>query len=203
MDTGSLRTTLEALSAEASSLESRVAAWRREVEVAEQRLVHIRGAVQNLKFILGDSPEAMPIVNVSGEQVWPDITVADSGAPIEEAPQPDAAQQSENENPVEDTEERDEEAHRPAPRIKRTRSTEWIAEIVNSTGRVMSRDEVYAEYERQKGIPETWTSPRNSLGNALGRAVANKWVKRLPGDRFVGADVDLFAEPIAEEDRDG
>lgn len=203
MDNNSLRTTLEALRAEASSLESRVAAWRREMEVAEQRLVHIRGAVQNLQFILGEVPVAMPVVNVSGEQIWPDITGSDSSETATPVG-PDDLQQT----PLPQMDDASEDgrqggSHRPAPRIKRTRSTEWIAEIINTTGRVMTRDEVYEEYERQKGFPESWTNPRNSLGNALGRAVANKWVKRLPGDRFVGVDVDLFAEPPTEEASDG
>jgi len=199
MDTGSLRITLEALREEASSLESRVTAWRSEMAAAEQRLVHIRGAVQNLQFILGDVPPAMPIVNVSGEQIWPDINSSESATPNEGVVQPDLQDLSADET----GDERHDEMPRPAPRIKRTRSTEWIAEIINNAGRVMTRDEVYEEYERQKGLPESWTSPRNSLGNALGRAVANTWVKRLPGDRFVGADVDLFADSSTEEDSNG
>lgn len=201
MDTEPLRTTLEALRAEASSLETRVASWRREAEVAEERLMHIRGAVQNLQFILGDVHDRMPIVNISGKQLWPDIVGSDSSASDAVEGRPGSEGSSADDS--DEVAERHVAQSRPPGRIKRTRSTEWIAEIINNTGLVMTRDEIYAEYERQKGFPESWTSPRNSLGNALGRAVANKWVKRLPGDRFVGADIDLFAEPSSEEDRDG
>lgn len=83
------------------------------------------------------------------------------------------------------------EAERPTERYedadtsrKRVPSTDWVAEVVNSLGRVASRDEIFEAFKEQKGIPDTWVNPRNSFGNALTRAADRGMIQRLDGDRF-------------------
>lgn len=183
MHTNTLRISLDALREEGSSIETRVAELKNELALAEQRLAHIRGAIQNLQFIVGDLPAASRIENLAPEVEIP-----------QESDNPFADIADLFENPDE-TEPHDESKRSARSGVKRTPSTDWLAEIVNASGRVLTRNEVFEEYERQKGFPESWTNPRNSLGNALNRAVSKKMITRLPGDQYASIDFDLFADP--------
>lgn len=70
---------------------------------------------------------------------------------------------------------------RPAVRI---RSTAIVADIVNSHGQPLTRDEIYELFGANPGFPPGWSNPRNALNNALMRAWENGWIDRLDQDVF-------------------
>jgi hypothetical protein len=65
----------------------------------------------------------------------------------------------------------------------RIQSTTLVAQLVNSVGHPMNRDEVIDRFEQTHGFPDSWRNPRNNLGNALARAHENGDIDRF-GDMF-------------------
>lgn len=68
---------------------------------------------------------------------------------------------------------------------RRVPSTDWVAEVVVAIGQPASRDQIFDEFERVRGIPDSWNAnPRNSFNNALGRAVERGMIQKLDDGRF-------------------
>ena len=63
-------------------------------------------------------------------------------------------------------------------------STDWVAEVVERIGRPADRDTIFEAFGEIKGFPESWTNPRNSVNNALGRAVERRMVMNLEENLF-------------------
>lgn len=182
MDRDTLRITLDALRTETESMETRVREMQVALEESQQRLQHLRGAVQNIQFIIGDEPSKIPRVEGPLASTLPDIHGADSGA-------------------IEDEESLRMTANLPSPSsVKRTPSTEWMAEVINSSDHAMTREDVFLAYERAKGIPESWTNPRTAMANAIGRAVKRGMIKQLSGDRYAPLAFDPFADRSSAQD---
>ncbi|MBU4557490.1 MAG: hypothetical protein KJ747_11540 [Actinobacteria bacterium] len=177
MDQEALRVTLDALRKEAESAEVRVHELEAALADSQQRLQHLRGAVQNIQFIVGDDPSDPFREEPSSDASLTDRSLRDIHG------RDGGADQSIDSTPP------------TSSGIKRTPSTDWMVEIVNASGRALTREEAFAAYEQEKGIPESWTNPRTAMANALGRAVKRELIKQLPGDRYAPLDFDPYMEP--------
>lgn len=179
MDQDTLRFTLDALRKEVEGEDTRVRELHDELESALQRLQHLRGAVQNIQFIVGELPSDAAVTSRPlAPFLVADIHGRDSGAGDEKTEQ--------SFNPPADIQ--------PGSGVKRTPSTEWMIEVINASGRAMTREEAFTAYEREKGIPESWTNPRTAMANALGRAVKRELIQMLPGDRYAPLGFDPYAD---------
>lgn len=149
------KATLENLRGQRDSAAAAVARLTGDLESAKTRLSHLEGAIDNLEALTGDADERKA-----------------AAPPITATP------------PVTPRESHLPETTPPTSRSRRIPSTELVAKIVNDFDRVVSRNEVFKEFERRYGIPTTWVSPRNSLGNAINRAADRGWIQRLDAQRF-------------------
>jgi hypothetical protein len=158
METSPLRITLGTLRSEREGTERRAVESRDELESVGQRSTHLRGAIEGIEALLGLPSE-------DDEAVLAD----DDEAPEQATPREvDFTNLPDNE---------------PLAR-KRVPSTDWVAEVVGRIGRPADRDEIYKAFHHHKGFPEAWTNPRNSVNNALGRAVERGMVRRLEENLF-------------------
>ena len=161
METNPLRTTLDTLRSEREGTERRAVELRDELDSVGQRLTNLRGAIENIEALLGVPSE-------DDEAVLAD--------------EDDAAEAPEQATPrdVDFTNVPDNE---PMAR-KRVPSTDWVAEVVERMGHPADRDEIFKAFRHYKGFPDAWTNPRNSVNNALGRAVERGMVRKLEENLF-------------------
>lgn len=161
MEPNPLRTTLDTLRSEREGAERRAVELRDEMDSVGQRLTHLRGAIENIQALLGLPSE-------DDDAVLADEDDADD--PLEQATPRD----------VDFTNVPDNE---PMAR-KRVPSTDWVAEVLERMGHPADRDEIFKAFHHYKGFPKAWTNPRNSVNNALGRAVERGMVRRLDENLF-------------------
>lgn len=158
-----LRITLDTLRSERVQAEIRAIELDEELQAVGQRLTNLRGAIENIEALLG-------IPSVEDEAVLADDLDDD-----------DTANNTQNFRWMHAT--HAPEDIEPAVR-KRVPSTEWVAEVVERMGHPADRDEIYKAFNHYKGFPPTWTNPRNSVNNALARAVERGLVQKLDENWF-------------------
>ncbi|KQQ68446.1 hypothetical protein [Microbacterium sp. Leaf320] len=167
-----LRTTLDTLRSEREDAERRASELDEELQTVGRRLTHLRGAIENIEALLG-------VPSVEDEAVLADAAGGEN----------DTATNATNSRWINIT--HVDEGGEPVVR-KRVPSTEWVSEVVEKMGHPADRDEIYKAFNHYKGFPRTWTNPRNSVNNALVRAVERGLVQKL--------DENLFA-PLGYEPR--
>jgi hypothetical protein len=168
MEPNPLRTTLDTLRSEREGAERRAAELNEELKGVAQRLTHLRGAIENIEALLG-----VPSVEeeaVLAEDFEDDESAGATVREIDFTNTPDSAEVRFG-------------TYEPVAR-KRVPSTDWVAEVVNRMGRPGDRDDIYKAFRHYKGFPESWTNPRNSVNNALGRAVERGMVRKLEENLF-------------------
>ncbi|WP_404435904.1 hypothetical protein LG322_12310 [Microbacterium aerolatum] len=165
MDTNPLRTTLDTLRSEREGVERRASELNEELKAVGQRLTHLRGAIENIEALL-DVP------SVEEEEL---LSLADE----DDASASHAAPRDLDFTNVPDPQPYPSEVSR-----KRVPSTDWVADVVGRIGRPADRDEIFKAFNHYKGFPESWTNPRNSVNNALGRAVERGLVRKLEENLF-------------------
>jgi hypothetical protein len=174
-----LRITLDTLRSEREGAERRAIELNEELQHVDQRLKHLRGAIENIEALLG-------VPSVEDEAILADSPDDDSDETSTRATIRDIDFTNVSDGPrqatigtadylVEDDE--------PAAR-KRVPSTDWVAEVVERVGRPADRDEIYKAFRHYKGFPKSWSNPRNSVNNALGRAVERGMVRKLEDNLF-------------------
>jgi hypothetical protein len=173
MDTNPLRTTLDTLRTERESAERRAIELNMELQYVGQRLLHLRGAIENIEALLG-------VPSVEDEEILSLASDEPAGATVREidftntpATPPSGVEDDLN----------DYEPYEPITR-KRVPSTEWVAQVVEAIGGPADRDTVFEAFRQIKGFPPTWTNPRNSVNNALGRAVERGLVRKVEENLF-------------------
>jgi hypothetical protein len=175
-----LRTTLDTLRSERVQAEIRAIELDEELQAVAQRLTHLRGAIDNIEALLG-----IPSVE--------DEAVLDEAADDEESSSGPAAKEVE----IDFTNVGDGPRFERGAR-KRVPSTEWVAEVVDQIGRPADRDLIFEAFGHIKGFPESWSNPRNSVNNALGRAVERRMVLKLEDNLFAP----LTYNPFDSDDYD-
>ncbi|MBN7793806.1 hypothetical protein [Microbacterium esteraromaticum] len=181
MEPNPLRTTLDTLRSEREDAERDAIELDHKLKAVAQRLTHLRGAIDNIEALLGvpsAEDEAVLIECVdeqpSGATVREiDFTNTPDGPPA--APTPSTTPPEGPETTF--------GAFEPVVR-KRVPSTNWVAEVVDRVGRPADRDTIFAAFGEIKGFPESWTNPRNSVNNALGRAVERGMVRKINENLF-------------------
>lgn len=174
MESNPLRTTLDTLRSEREGAERRAVELDAELKGVAQRLTHLRGAIENIEALLG-------VPSVDDEAVVADdLDDEPAGATVREIDftnTPDAPST---------TKAGDGDSYEPYEPIARKRvpSTDWVAEVVNEIGRPADRDTIFDAFRQIKGFPQSWTNPRNSVNNALGRAVERGMVRKLEENLF-------------------
>lgn len=183
-----LRATLDTLRSEREDAERRVTELDQELRGIAQRLKHLRGAIENIEVLLGEpSLEDETVIGDDtdpaslGDVVRQTDFVNTPDAPFgpAESAAPDFAQYS------------------PVAR-KRVPSTDWVAEVVSQIGEPADRDMIFDTFRQIKGFPDSWTNPRNSVNNALARAVQRGMVRKLEENLFAP----LSFKPRASETND-
>ncbi|WP_100813578.1 hypothetical protein [Microbacterium lacus] len=184
-----LRITLDTLRSEREGAERDAIELDQKLKAVGQRLTHLRGAIENIEALLG-------VPSAEDEAVLADNFEDDepAGATVREfdfTNVPDAPVSSKD-----DDVDPDFGPVTPAVR-KRVPSTDWVAEVVERIGQPADRDDIYKAFGHYKGFPEAWTNPRNSVNNALGRAVERGMVRKLKENLFaplgykpIGSDSD-------------
>ncbi|WP_417564349.1 hypothetical protein [Microbacterium sp.] len=181
MEPNPLRTTLDTLRSEREGAERRASELDEELREVGQRLTHLRGAIENIEALLG-------VPSVEDEDVLSNID------------EEDEPERSADPTTTPHDVEVSFGTFVPVAR-KRVPSTDWVAEVVNALGRPADRNTIYDKFEEMKGIPESWVSnPRNSLNNALGRAVERHMIIRVEGNKFAPRDWTPFDEPNKGEE---
>lgn len=178
-----LRTTLDTLRSEREGAERHAIELDEELKSVARRLKHLRGAIENIEALLG-------VPSVEDEEILSLVDEDDEESASATARDLDFTN-------VEDGPERTPVDPEPTAR-KRVPSTEWVAEVVERMGRPADRDEIFKAFNQYKGFPPTWTNPRNSVNNALGRAVERGMVRKLEENLFAP----LGYEPRGSEDDD-
>ncbi len=173
-----LRITLDTLRSEREGAERDAIDLEHKLKAVGQRLTHLRGAIENIEALLG-------VPSVEDEAAVADIFEDDepAGATVREidftnTPDSPPAATEEVENPFGSY-----EPYEPVAR-KRVPSTDWVAEVVERIGRPADRDTIFEAFGEIKGFPQSWTNPRNSVNNALGRAVERGMVRKLEENLF-------------------
>lgn len=173
MEPNPLRTTLDTLRAEREDAERDALELDHKLKAVAQRLTHLRGAIENIEALLG-------VPSVEDEQIvaedFDEILARDAA---EETGSTTGGPSTPLSNEAEVTFGTDE-----PPARKRVPSTDWVAEVVERIGRPADRDTIFEAFGEFKGFPESWTNPRNSVNNALGRAVERRMVKKLEENLF-------------------
>lgn len=164
-----LRTTLDTLRSEREGAERHATELDEELKSVARRLKHLRGAIENIEALLG-------VPSVEDEEIL-------SLAYEDDEESASATVRDLDFTNVEDGPERTPVNPEPAAR-KRVPSTEWVAEVVDQIGRPADRDLIFEAFGHIKGFPPTWTNPRNSVNNALGRAVERRMVLKLEDNLF-------------------
>lgn len=173
-----LRTTLDTLRSERVQAEIRAIELEEELQAVAQRLTHLRGAIENIEALLG-------IPSVEDEAVLNDASDDEENSSGPVAREIDFTNVGDG------------------PRFehgarKRVPSTEWVAEVVDQIGRPADRDLIFEAFGHIKGFPESWSNPRNSVNNALGRAVERRMVLKLGDNLFAP----LTYNPFDSDDED-
>jgi hypothetical protein len=178
-----LTTTLDTLRVQRTLVETEVDGLKTSLASAEQRLSFTRGAIENIEALLGLSPFGQePATGADVTHESPSIRdLTHDETPSAQEIVGDSRRSEHRFSLVE------------LPERTRVPSTGRIAEIVNEAGRVLTRDEVFAMFERKFGFPESWTKPRNSLGNAINRAADKGWILRLDQNHFAPQDYEPYA----------
>lgn len=78
--------------------------------------------------------------------------------------------------------------------IRRTPSTEMVAQLINESGREWTRSEAFEGFRERWGIPASWTTPANAFGNALARAVKRGLIGEADGIYMPAGGVGLGRE---------
>jgi hypothetical protein len=151
-------------------------------DLIEER-VRVTERVTQLEGELNSSRERLAALDkvLSGLR---ELGLLDQLVPSAKAPEPEAAAApatSEGGTPPIVQYALDALKHRAA--TTRIQSTTLVAQLVNSVGHPMNRDEVMDRFEQTHGFPDSWKNPRNNLGNALARAHENGDIDRF-GDMF-------------------
>ncbi|MGS0561465.1 hypothetical protein [Microbacterium aurugineum] len=171
-----LRTTLDTLRTEREGAERDAVELDQKLKAVGQRLTHLRGAIENIEALLGiPSVEDEAVLAVDLDDDEP------AGATVREIDftnTPDSPP-----NSADDDADPDFGPFTPVAR-KRVPSTDWVAEVVERMGRPGDRDDIFKAFHHYKGFPESWTNPRNSVNNALGRAVERGMVLKLEENLF-------------------
>lgn len=90
----------------------------------------------------------------------------------------------------------------PKPATKRIRSTEMVADMINSSDRSWTREGIHDGFKQLYGYPDSWGNPANALNNAIGRAAANGLIVEL-NDRYMSRTVaaqEQASEEVGEAD---
>lgn len=172
MEPNPLRITLDTLRSERESAERDAVELDQKLKAVAQRLTHLRGAIENIEALLG-------VPSVEDEAILAeDIDEEPAGASVREIDFTNVIDGP----PVIKTDEPD-EPYEPVTR-KRVPSTDWVADVVEQIGGPADRDTIYEAFRQIKGFPQSWTNPRNSVNNALGRAVERGMVRKLEENLF-------------------
>lgn len=167
-----LRSTLDTLRSEREGAERRASELDKELQAVGQRLTHLRGAIENIEALLG-------VPSVEDEAVLADDVDDDDHHAAKKLKWIQVTH-------VDDGAE---------PEVrKRVPSTEWVAEVVERMGHPADRDEIYKAFNHYKGFPPTWTNPRNSVNNALARAVERDLVLKLEDNLFAPLNYNPFED---------
>lgn len=169
-----LRTTLDTLRSERVQAEIRAIELDEELQAVAQRLTHLRGAIDSIEALLG-----IPSVE--------DEAVIDDATDDEESSSGPAARE------IDFTNVGDDPRYQPAAK-KRVPSTIWVAEVVERLGRPADRDEIFKAFRHYKSFPDSWTNPRNSVNNALARAVERDLVLKLEDNLFAPLNYNPFED---------
>lgn len=87
-------------------------------------------------------------------------------------------------------------------RVSTKTSPYRIALILRSTGEVMSRDELMAEYRRQGWIKENWSDPEGAMTQAIRRAVEYGWAQKRGRNEYVTAEASDDQPVVGDDDED-
>lgn len=179
MDTNTYREALAQARADSAVAEREMADLRNQLAHAEAQVDVLRRLIDGLEQMVGGTnPPAETEPGPTSEQHKPISSAADQGATpkvVDFTDTPDA------------------------PQRKRVRSTELVVDVVDRIGRPASRAEIFSQFEALKGIPQSWVSnPRNSLNNALGRAVENGRIQKI-GEEFAPKSYNPFALDVATD----
>jgi len=186
-----LRATLDTLRSEREGAERDAVELDQKLKAVGQRLTHLRGAIENIEALLGvGSVEDEAIVAEGANNDFessgtseretgftPDgpSTILPNGAEVTFG------------------------TYEP-PARKRVPSTDWVAEVVERIGRPADRDTIFEAFGEIKGFPGSWTNPRNSVNNALGRAVERGMVLKLEENLFAPMGYNPFEDDTADRE---
>ncbi len=169
-----LRITLDTLRSEREDAERRAVELDDELKSIAQRLTHLRGAIDNIEALLG-------VPSVEDEEILADEHDDEpTGATVREIDFTNAPDVP----PTTTADDSGTSGSYEPPARKRVPSTDWVAEVVERIGRPADRDTIFEAFGEIKGFPESWTNPRNSVNNALGRAVERGMVLKLEENLF-------------------
>lgn len=180
-----LRITLDTLRSEREGAERDAVELEQKLKAVGQRLTHLRGAIENIEALLG-------VPSVEDEEIVAEAVDEDYNftpkAEREPGFTPDGPSTTLS-NGAEVTF----GTYEP-PARKRVPSTDWVAEVVERIGRPADRDTIFEAFGEIKGFPESWTNPRNSVNNALGRAVERRMVMKLEENLFAPMGYNPFED---------
>lgn len=183
MEPNPLRITLDTLRSEREGAERDAFELDQKLKAVGQRLTHLRGAIENIEALLG-------VPSVEDEQIvaedFDDILARDAAEETGFTPDGPPTTLSNGAEVTFGTYE--------PPARKRVPSTDWVAEVVDRIGRPADRDTIFEAFGEIKGFPESWTNPRNSVNNALGRAVERRMVKKLEENLFAPIGYNPFED---------
>lgn len=180
-----LRITLDTLRFEREGTERRAAELGDELKEVAQRLTHLRGAIENIEALLGVPSVEEEAVHAGGFHDEP------SGASVREVDFTNTRDATPSEREESGDLAESHEPYEPVAR-KRVPSTDWVAEVVEQIGHPADRDDIFNAFRHYKGFPESWANPRNSVNNALGRAVERGMVRKLEENLFAPLSYKAF-----------
>lgn len=180
-----LRITLDTLRSEREGAERDAVDLEQKLKAVGQRLTHLRGAIENIEALLGVSSVEDEAIVAEGE----DDDFEFTGTTEREIGFTPNGPSMVLPNGVEATF----GTYEP-PARKRVPSTDWVAEVVERIGRPADRDTIFEAFGEIKGFPESWTNPRNSVNNALGRAVERRMVMKLEENLFAPMGYNPFED---------
>lgn len=177
-----LYATLETLRSEREGAEHDANELSQKLQAISQRLTHLRGAIENIEALLG-------VASVEDEAVLGENLDNDEDSSTGVAARV-----------VDFTNVEDGPRYEPAAK-KRVPSTVWVAEVVERLGRPVDRNEIFKAFRHYKNFPDSWTNPRNSVNNALARAVERDLVLKIDDNLFAPIKYNPFGSD--DEDREG
>lgn len=179
-----LRITLDTLRSEREGAERRALELDDELKSIAQRLTHLRGAIDNIEALLG-------VPSIEDEEILADEHDDEpAGATVREIDFTNVPDMP----PTTTADEGGTSGSYEPPARKRVPSTDWVAEVVERIGRPADRDTIFEAFGEIKGFPESWTNPRNSVSNALGRAVERRMVMKLGENLFAPMGYNPFED---------